>query len=178
VVSNAIEGTTPVEPEKTPEEGYHLMEDMTDKASAWISQQKALAPDKPFFVYFAPAPRNAPHHVPKEWADKYKGKFDAGWDKLREEILAAEEAWVVQRTASSPNAMRRSRRGTTCRRRSSRCCPGDGSLRGFMEYTDHHVGRLFDGLKKLGILENTLIYYIIGDNGASAEGSLNGASTR
>ena len=85
------EGTTPVEPEKTPEEGYHLMEDMTDKAIDWIGQQKALAPDKPFFIYFAPGATHAPHHVPKEWADKYKGKFDQGWDKLREETFARQK---------------------------------------------------------------------------------------
>ena len=85
------EGTTPVEPEKTPEEGYHLMEDMTDKAIGWIGQQKSLAPDKPFFIYFAPGATHAPHHVPKEWADKYKGKFDQGWDKLREEIFARQK---------------------------------------------------------------------------------------
>ena len=76
---------------KTPEEGYHLMEDMTDKAIAWIGQQKALIPDKPFFVYFAPGATHAPHHVPKEWADKYKGKFDEGWDKLREETFARQK---------------------------------------------------------------------------------------
>ena len=81
------EGTTPADPKKTPEEGYHFMEDMTDKAMAWVSQQKALTPDKPFFVYFAPGATHAPHHVPNEWADKYKGKFDQGWDKLREEII-------------------------------------------------------------------------------------------
>ena len=85
------EGTTPVEPKKTPEEGYHLVDDMTEKAMNWISQQKALAPDKPFFVYFAPGATHAPHHVPKEWADKYKGKFDQGWDKLREETIRPAE---------------------------------------------------------------------------------------
>ena len=85
------EGTTPVEPKKTPEEGYHLIEDMTDKAIGWIGQQKALAPDKPFFIYFAPGATHAPHHVPKEWADKYKGKFDQGWDKLREETFARQK---------------------------------------------------------------------------------------
>ena len=89
------EGTTPVEPKRTPEEGYHFMEDMTDKAMAWVSQQKALAPDKPFFVYFAPGATHAPHHVPKEWADKYKGKFDQGWDKLREETFARQKALGV-----------------------------------------------------------------------------------
>src|SRR5208337_3617438 len=89
------EGTTPVEPKKTPEEGYHFMEDMTDKAIAWIAQQKALAPDKPFFAYFAPGATHAPHHVPKEWADKYKGKFDQGWDKLREETIARQKTLGV-----------------------------------------------------------------------------------
>jgi arylsulfatase A-like enzyme len=85
------EGTTPVEPPKTAEEGYHFTEDMTDKAIAWVRQQKALMADKPFFMYFAPGACHAPHHVPKEWADKYKGKFDQGWDKLREESLARQK---------------------------------------------------------------------------------------
>ena len=82
---------TPIEVEKTPEEGYHLMADMTDKAIGWIGQQKALAPDKPFFIYYAPGATHAPHHTPKEWADKYKGKFDEGWDKLREETFARQK---------------------------------------------------------------------------------------
>ncbi|MCJ7706373.1 MAG: arylsulfatase, partial [Anaerolineales bacterium] len=170
------EGTTPVEPKKTPEEGYHLVEDMTDKAMAWISQQKALAPDKPFFVYFAPGATHAPHHVPKEWADKYKGKFDQGWDKLREETIARQKklgvipadcqltprhkeipAWDDMPEAFKPFLRREAE-----------------VYAGFMEYTDHHVGRLLDGLKKLNIFEDTLIYYIIGDNGASAEGGING----
>src|SRR3954465_11611713 len=81
------EGTTPVEPEKTPQEGYHFTEDMTDKAIDWARQQKSLMPDKPFFMYFAPGGTHAPHHVPTEWSDKYKGRFDRGWDALREEIL-------------------------------------------------------------------------------------------
>ena len=170
------EGTTPVEVKKTPEEGYHLMEDMTDKAMAWVSQQKALAPDKPFFVYFAPGATHAPHHVPKEWADKYKGKFDQGWDKVREETFARQKTLGVippecQLTArhkeipawdDMPEALK-----PVLRRQME-------VYAGFMEYTDHHVGRLLDGLKKLGILDDTLVYYIIGDNGASAEGTLNG----
>ena len=85
------EGTTPIEPEKTPEQGYHFTEDMTNKAIKWTRQQKALMPDKPFFMYFAPGACHAPHHVPKEWIDKYKGKFDQGWDKLREEIFARQK---------------------------------------------------------------------------------------
>jgi len=170
------EGTTPVEPKKTPDEGYHLMEDLADKAMAWVSQQKALASDKPFFIYFAPGATHAPHHVPKEWADRYKGKFDGGWDKLREETIARQKKLGVipadcQLTArhgeipawdEMPEAFK-----PVLRRQME-------VYAGFLEYTDYHVGRLVDGLEKLGILEDTLVYYIIGDNGASAEGSING----
>src|SRR6187401_1884899 len=85
------EGTTPVEPQTTPEEGYHFTEDMTDRAIAWVRQQKALMPDTPFFVYFAPGATHAPHHVPAEWSAKYKGRFDHGWDLLREEILSRQK---------------------------------------------------------------------------------------
>jgi arylsulfatase A-like enzyme len=170
------EGTNPVEVKKTPEEGYHFMEDMTDKAIGWIGQQKALIPDKPFFVYFAPGATHAPHHVPKEWADKYKGKFDQGWDKLREETFARQKDMGVipadcQLTArhkeipawdEMPEALK-----PVLRRQME-------VYAGFLEYTDHHVGRLLDSLEKLGQLEDTLVYYIIGDNGASAEGTLHG----
>ena len=85
------EGTTAIEPPKTPEEGYHFTEDMTDRAIEWVRQQKALTPDKPVFVYFAPGATHAPHQVPQEWSDRYKGRFDAGWDALREEILARQK---------------------------------------------------------------------------------------
>ena len=94
------------------------MEDMTDKAINWIGQQKALAPDKPFFVYFAPGATHAPHHVPKEWADKYKGKFDQGWDKLREETFARQKKLgVIPQDCQLTRGTRRFRRGTKCRRR-------------------------------------------------------------
>jgi arylsulfatase len=170
------EGTTPVEPKKTPEEGYHFMADMTDKAIGWIGQQKALMPDKPFFVYFAPGATHAPHHVPKEWADKYKGKFDAGWDKLREETFARQKKLGV----IPPNCK------LTARHKEIPAwdkMPEDLKpvLRremevyaGFLEFADFHVGRLLDSVEKLGLLDDTLVYYIIGDNGASAEGTLNG----
>ena len=85
-------GTTPVEPDRTPEEGYHLTEDLADHAIDWVRQQKALMPDKPFFAYFAPGATHAPHHVPLEWSARYKGKFDQGWDKLREETLARQKS--------------------------------------------------------------------------------------
>ena len=171
------EGTIPVEPTKTPEEGYHLVEDMTDKAIAWIGQQKALAPDKPFFVYFAPGATHAPHHVPKEWADKYKGKFDQGWDKLREETLARQkrlgvvpaDCELTPRHKEIPAWDDMPQELKPFLRRQMEVYAG------FLEYTDHQIGRIFDGLEKLGIMDDTLIFYIIGDNGASAEGTVNGA---
>ena len=170
------EGTTPVENKRSPEQGYHFMEDMTDKALSWIGQQKALAPDKPFFVYFAPGATHAPHHVPKEWADKYKGKFDAGWDKLREQTFARqkklgvipENCELTPRHKEIPawDEMPESLKPVLRRQMEV--------YAGFLEYTDQQVGRLFEAMRKLGIFDDTLIYYIIGDNGASAEGTLNG----
>jgi arylsulfatase A-like enzyme len=170
------EGTTPVEVKKTPQEGYHLMEDMTDKAINWIGQQQVLIPDKPFFVYFAPGAAHAPHHVPQEWADKYKGKFDQGWDKVREETFARQKALGVipgdcqltQRHKEIPawDEMPAALKPVLIRQMEV--------YAGFLEYADYHVGRLVDGLKKLNLLDDTLIYYIIGDNGASAEGTLQG----
>jgi len=170
------EGTTPVEPAKTPEEGYHFMADMTDKAIKWVRQQKALMADKPFFVYFAPGATHAPHHVPKEWADRYKGQFDGGWDRLRERTIARQkalgvippEAELTRRHAEIPAWDEMPEALLPVLRRQMEVYAG------FLEYADHHVGRLVDALADLGVLEDTLVYYIIGDNGASAEGTLNG----
>jgi arylsulfatase A-like enzyme len=170
------EGTTSVEPDRTPEQGYHFMEDMTDKAITWMRQQKALMGDKPFFVYFAPGATHAPHQVPREWADRYRGQFDQGWDRLREETIQRQKdlgvipadteltvrhpeipAWDEMPDALKPVLARQME-----------------VYAGFLEYTDHHIGRLVDALQELGALDDTLIYYIVGDNGASAEGTLNG----
>jgi arylsulfatase len=170
------EGTTPLEQPKSPEAGYHFTEDMTDKAINWVRQQKALMPDKPFFMYFAPGATHAPHQVPKEWADKYKGKFDQGWDALREEIFARQkklgvippECELTARPKEIPpwDAMPEALKPILRREMEV--------YAGFVEHTDVHIGRLVDALKDLGVLDDTLIYYIIGDNGASAEGTLNG----
>ncbi len=153
------------------------MEDMTDKAINWIAQQKALAPDKPFFIYFAPGATHAPHHVPKEWADKYKGKFDQGWDKLREETFARQKKLGVipadcQLTArpkeipawdEMPEAFK------PVLRREMEVYAGYHGVHRPPRRPDRSTT-----LEKLNILDDTLIYYIIGDNGASAEGSING----
>jgi arylsulfatase A-like enzyme len=170
------EGTTALEPNKTPAEGYHFTEDMTDKAINWVRQQKALMPDKPFFVYYVPGATHAPHHVPKEWADKYKGKFDGGWDKLREETFARQKALGVippeaELTARPPEIPAWDEVAPSLRPVLARQME---VYAGFMEHTDHHVGRLLDALKDLGVMDDTLIYVIIGDNGASAEGTVNG----
>jgi arylsulfatase A-like enzyme len=170
------ENTVPVEPDRTPEEGYHLTEDMTDHAIDWIRQQKALMPDKPFFVYYAPGATHAPHHVPAEWSDKYKGKFDQGWDTLREETLARQkELGVVPQDAE---LTRRPDEIPAWKETPDDMKPILARqmevYAGFMEHTDHHVGRLIDTLEELELLDDTLVYVIVGDNGASAEGTPNG----
>ena len=171
------EGQTPVEPPATPEEGYHLTEDLADHAVNWIRQQKALMPDKPFFVYFSTGATHAPHHVPKEWADKYKGKFAQGWDKVREETFARQKALGV-----IPQDAELTRRHTEIPAWEDMPAELKPVLEremevyaGFMEHTDYHVGRVIDAIEDLGVLDDTLIFCIIGDNGASAEGTLNGA---
>lgn len=170
------EGTKVVEASKTPEEGYHFMADMTDKAIAWVRQQRLLAGEKPFFMYFAPGATHAPHHVPKEWADKYKGKFDQGWDKLREETFARQKRLGVipkdcELTARPKEIPSWDSQAPAFRRVLAREME---VYAGFFEYTDHHIGRLIDALAQIEMLDDTLIYYIIGDNGASAEGTPQG----
>ena len=171
------EGTTPVEPTRTSEEGYHLSEDLTDRAIDWARQQKALMPEKPFFMYFAPGATHAPHHVPKEWVDKYRGKFSHGWDRQREITFERQkELGVVP-----PDAELTARHAEIPAWEDM-----DAELRpvleremevyaGFLEHTDVQVGRLIDALDSMEILDDTLVFYIIGDNGASAEGTANGA---
>jgi arylsulfatase A-like enzyme len=168
--------TVPVEPSKTPEEGYHFTEDMTEHAIDWVRQQKALMADKPFFVYFAPGATHAPHHVPAEWSARYKGRFDQGWDALREETFARQkelgvipqDAELTVRPAEIPawDDMPEDLKPVLARQMEI--------YAGFLEHTDHHVGRFLDALQDLEILDDTLVYYIIGDNGASAEGDLHG----
>ena len=170
------EGRTPIEQSKSPEEGYHFTADMTAKAIKWVRQQKSLVGEKPFFMYFAPGATHAPHHVPAEWADKYKGKFDQGWDTLREETFARQQqlgvipkdCQLTARNAEIPTweSIAPEMKPVLARQMEI--------YAGFLEHTDHHVGLLVDALADLDILNDTLIYVIIGDNGASAEGSLQG----
>jgi arylsulfatase len=169
-------GTKPAEPWGLPEDGYHLMPDLADHAIGWVREEQALTPDRPFFMYFAPGATHAPHHVPKEWADKYRGKFDQGWDKLREETferqkqlgVIPEDCELTRRHDEIPawDDMDAELKPVLVRQMEI--------YAGFLEYADHHAGRLLDAISDLGLLDNTLVYMIIGDNGASAEGSLQG----
>ncbi len=156
--------------------GYHFMTDMTDKAIAWMKFQKALTPDRPYFMYFAPGATHAPHHVPKEWVAKYKGKFDQGWDKMREETLARQIALGVvpagTKLAPKPEAIKDWDKLTADEKKLF--ARQMEAFAGFGEYADTEIGRLIDAVADTGQLDNTLIFYIIGDNGTSAEGGMLG----
>ncbi|MBM4695407.1 sulfatase-like hydrolase/transferase [Rhodococcus hoagii] len=172
------EGTGRVEPWGTPEEGYHLTEDLADKAIAWVRQQKVLTPDKPFFLYFAPGATHAPHHVPQQWAERYRGRFDDGWDVLRERIFARQkelgvvpaDAELTRRHDAIPAWDEMDERLLPVLRRQME------NYAGFLEHTDHQVGRVVEEIDRIGALDDTLVFYVIGDNGASAEGTLQGTS--
>jgi len=155
---------------------YHFMTDMTDQSIKWMSAQKALTPDKPFFIYFAPGATHAPHHAPKEWIAKYEGKFDQGWDKLREETLARQIALGVvpagTKLAPKPAAIKDwDQLSADEKKLFSRQME---VFAGYGEYADAEVGRLIQAVEDMGHLDDTLIFYEAGDNGASAEGTMNG----
>jgi arylsulfatase len=160
-----------VSPPKTPEEGYHLTEDLVDKAIQFIGDVHVTAPNKPFFMYFCPGAMHAPHHVAKEWSDKYKGAFDMGWDKAREVIYQRQiELGIIppntELSRQDPDVQRWDSNSDDEKRLYARMME---VFAGFLEHTDHHVGRLLEFLQKLGKLDDTMIM-LISDNGASAEG--------
>jgi arylsulfatase A-like enzyme len=161
--------------EKTPEEGYHLTEDLVDKAISFIADAKQVAPEKPFFLYFCTGAGHAPHQVPKAWADQYKGKFDGGWDKLRDEILARQKKKGVAPADAvlsrhDPDVPKWDPLSADEKRLYARMME---VFAGFITHTDHHIGRLTDFLKTSGELDNTIIM-LISDNGASSEGGPQG----
>jgi len=169
-----FDGVTEIETPKT--SNYYLTTDLTDKAIAWIEAQQTLTPDKPFFTYFATGATHAPHHCPKEWIEKYKGKFDMGWDKLREQTLARQIAMgiVPKGTKLAPKPAAIKDWGSLTAREQQLYAHQFEVFAGFAEFTDHEVGRLLDALKEKGILDNTLVFYIVGDNGSSGEGTMTG----
>jgi arylsulfatase A-like enzyme len=168
------DGVTLVE---TPEDpNYHFTTDMTNQAISWMRYQKALAPDKPFFMYYAPGATHAPHHVPKAWAEKYKGKFDQGWDKLREMTLERQIILgiVPAGTKLAPKPIDIKDWDKLSADEKKLFTRQMEVYAGFAEQTDYEVGRLISTIKELGVLDNTIIIFIAGDNGASAEGQMNG----
>jgi arylsulfatase len=168
------DGVTKVEPPQT--EGYHFTVDMTDKAINWVKAQQSMTPDKPFFVYYATGAVHAPHHVPKEWADKYKGEFDKGWDRVREETTERQRRLGVI-PASTQLAPRPEdiKDWDSLPAEQRRLFARQAEVyAAFMAQTDHEVGRLVQALKDIDEMDNTLFIYIAGDNGTSAEGGFVG----
>ena len=168
------DGTAVVELPNDP--NYHLMTDMTEKARAWIKHQKALTPDRPSFVYFAPGATHAPHHVPKSWIERWKGKFDQGWDKIREESLARQIAMGVvprgTKLAPKPPAIKD---WDALSADEKRLFTHQAEVfAAYAEYTDHEVGRMLKAFDEVGQADNTLVFYVAGDNGTSGEGGANG----
>lgn len=170
-----FDGVTRVEYPRTPT--YHFTTDMTNQAIRWMKAQQSFTPDKPFFVYFAPGAVHAPHHVPKEYADRYKGKFDQGWDKLREETFARQKQLgvVPADTKLTPRPKEIPAWDDQTPAQKKLFAKQMEVFAGFAEHTDHEVGRLVQTLEEMGEMENTLFFYVLGDNGASAEGGPEGS---
>jgi arylsulfatase len=168
------DGTAVVELPNDP--NYHFMTDMTDKARAWIKYQKALTPDRPAFVYFSPGATHAPHHVPRQWIEKWKGRFDQGWDRIREETLARQIALGVvpagtklaPKPAAIPDWDKLSADEKRLFTRQAEV------FAAFVDYTDHEIGRMLAAFDEVGEADNTLVFFIAGDNGTSGEGGRNG----
>ncbi len=171
-----FENTVAVEPDKTPEEGYHFMTDMTDRAINWLRYSKSVAPQKPVFLYFAPGAAHAPHHAPKAWREKFRGKFDAGWDAVREETYQRQiKAGIIPPdTKLTPrpdwvepwNDLPTDEKTLYARFMEN--------FAGYLAYADHECGRLIEAVEALPDADNTLVFYIVGDNGASSEGGFQG----
>jgi arylsulfatase A-like enzyme len=168
------DGVAPVEIPENPD--YHFLTDMTDQSVAWVKYQKALAPDKPFFIYYAPGAVHAPHHVPQEWIDRWKGKFDQGWDKMREEILARQIASgiVPQGTQLAPKPEGIPDWDSLTPDEKRLFTRQFEVFAAFLEMTDHEIGRLIQAVEETGQMDNTLVFLVYGDNGTSAEGGRNG----
>ena len=171
---NLVRNTTYVRPPKTAEEGYHLSEDLADDAIDWLNKHRSFQPDKPFLMYWASGAIHGPHHVHKEWADRYKGKFDDGWDAYRERVWkrAKECGWIptdtelTDRPASLQSWGDIPEHEKPYQRRLMEVAAG------YAEHVDHQIGRVLDEVDRLGYGENTLVFYIWGDNGSSGEGQL------
>jgi len=167
--------TTPIEPPHTPD--YHLTEDLADQAVQWLRQHQTYAPEKPFFMYWTPGAVHAPHHVNKKWADKYKGRFDTGWDAYREEAFTRQKAlgWIPRDAVLPPRPETLPAWDSLSAEEKRFHARSMEVYAGFLEHTDTQAAKLIDELERLGLRENTLIIYAFSDNGASAEGMLSGS---
>src|SRR6185503_16519864 len=161
---------------RTPEQGYHLAADAADEAIAWINGVNATNPNKPWFLYYSTAGVHAPHHAPKAYRDKYKGRFDGGWDKYREETFARQkQLGVVPADAKlTPRPKQIPAWDDQSPDQKKVFARMMENYTGYLEYTDAQIGRVIDAVAASGELDNTIIIYIVGDNGASAEGGLEG----
>ncbi|REJ90673.1 MAG: arylsulfatase [Planctomycetota bacterium] len=177
-----FENTTPIEPEARltgkAKENYHLDADLADHAIRWIQDQHAVAPDKPFFVYYVPGATHAPHHAPKDWIARFQGQFDQGWDKVREETFARQKKLGVipENAELTPRPENLPAWESLQPRERSLYARMMEIYAAFLAYTDHNIGRVIDAVEQTGELDNTLIIYIQGDNGGSAEGTLQGTA--
>jgi arylsulfatase len=170
-----FDGTKPIEPYLGSPD-YNFDYDMADQAIKWVRNQKAVAPDRPFFLYYAPGATHSPHHPKKEWIAKYKGRFDQGWDKVREETLARQKMLGI---VPANTQLTKRHEGlpawdTLNAEQKQLFAYMMEIYAGFLEQTDHNVGRVLEAIAQLGQLDSTLVIYIVGDNGASAEGGLSG----
>jgi arylsulfatase A-like enzyme len=173
---NLVENTKRIPPPTDP--GYHLVSDMTNRAIDWIRTQKTTDPGKPFFVYFAPGATHAPHHAPKSWIDRFQGKFDQGWDKVREETFARQKQLgvVPQNALLTPRPDSIPAWDSLSAKDKKLFARMQEVFAGYLAFTDHEIGRMIDAIDQLGDLDNTLVLYVVGDNGASPEGGLNGTT--
>ena len=175
-----FENTTAVEPDKTPEEGYHFMTDMTDKAIHWLRYNKSVAPEKPVFLYFAPGAAHAPHHSPRDWREKFKGMFDAGWDVVREATYKRqlELGIIPPDTVLTPRPDWVKPWDSLSGEEQTLFAAFMENFAGYLAFADNECGRLLDAVEALPDADNTLIFYIVGDNGASSEAAFPGRLTR
>lgn len=170
-----FDGTKPIEPPHDAED-YHLDEDMANRAVNYIREQNALAPEKPFFVYYAPGTAHAPHHAPKEWIEKFKGQFDQGWDKVREETFKRQKNMgiIPKNTKLTPRPDSIRAWDSLNKKEKELYARMMEVYAAALAHMDHQIDRIIDAIEETGELDNTLIIYLMGDNGASAEGSPNG----
>ena len=171
-----VRDNSQTEPETTPEQGYHLTPDLVERATAMIADAKQVAPDKPFFLYFAPGAMHSPHHVPKEWADRYAGRFDTGWEAYRREVFDRQRQLgllpaTAELSAPDPDVAEWESLSEDERRLYARMME---VFAGFLEHTDHYIGELIGFLKDIGEYDNTVIM-LVSDNGSSAEGGPTGS---